>query len=84
MDNMLWKWEKLYLRAFMETKFSNLPVRIADAKNAIPLPTAELRTGSELEWQAIEDAIGALSILKSELTTPNELCGFRTLPVSNS
>jgi len=48
------------------------------------LRAAELRTGSELEWQAIEDAIGALSILKSELTTPNELCGFRTLPVSNS
>lgn len=85
MSSAIFKWEKPYLRAFLETNSSSLPRRIADAENAISLRTTELRTssGAELEWQAIEDAMSGLSILKREVKTANQLGEFRALPVSN-
>jgi hypothetical protein len=82
----LWKWEKPYLRAFMETNPLNLPRRIADVERAIFLRTTELQTRSdrELEWQAIESAKSGLSILKKEIELQNGINALLRLPISNS
>jgi hypothetical protein len=86
MDNAQWKWEEVYLEAFMETNPSNLSRRVADAENAISLRTIELRTSpdGELEWQAIEDAMNGLSILKREIRAPIRIHAVGRLPLNNS
>jgi hypothetical protein len=86
MNNAQWKWEGLYQQAFLETDARNLPARINDAETAIAARTTELRTSAdgELEWQAIEDAISGLSILKREVKTPIGISAFHRLPISNS
>jgi hypothetical protein len=86
MDNAQWKWEGAYLEAFMETNPSNLSRRVADAEKAIVSRTSELRTSSdaELEWQAIEDAVNGLSILKREIRAPIGIRAIGRLPLSNS
>jgi hypothetical protein len=69
MGNAQWKWQELYLNAFLETNPLNLSGRVVAAEKAIALRTTELRTSSEgeLEWQAIGDAMKGLSILKREI-----------------
>ena len=86
MDNAQWKWEELYLKAFLETNPLNLSSRVADAEKAIASRTSELRTSpdGELEWQAIEDAMNGLSILKREIRTPIGIHAIGRLPLSNS
>jgi hypothetical protein len=86
MNNAQWKWEDAYLEAFMETNPSNLSRRVADAEKAIASRTSELRTSpdGELEWQAIEDAMNGLSILKREIRAPIGIRAIGRLPLSNS
>jgi hypothetical protein len=86
MDNAEWKWEELYLKAFLETNALNLPGRIGDAEKAIASRTTELRTiaDGELEWQAIENAMNGLSILKREIRVPLGIHAIGRLPLSNS
>jgi hypothetical protein len=86
MDNVQWKWEGLYQKAFLETDAVNLPTRINDAERAIAARTTELRTSAdgEMEWRAIEDAISGLSILKREVKTPIGISAVARLPISNS
>jgi hypothetical protein len=86
MANAQWKWEELYLKAFLETNPSNLLNRIADAEKAIATRTTELRTrvDGEMEWQAIEDAISGLSILKREIARPTGISQLGRLPINNS
>jgi hypothetical protein len=86
MDYTQWKWEEPYLQAFLETNPLNLAHRVADAERAISLRTTELRTSSsaELEWQAIEDAVHGLSILKREIKSQIGIHAFGRLPASNS
>jgi hypothetical protein len=86
MDNVQWKWEGLYQKAFLETDAVNLPTRITDAERAIAARTTELRTSAdgEMEWRAIEDAISGLSILKREVKTPIGISAVARLPISNS
>jgi hypothetical protein len=86
MDNAQWKWEESYLRAFLETDPLNLPGRIADAEKAIGSRTTEMRTNGdgESEWQAIEDAMNSLSILKREVSASVGIHAIGRLPLSNS
>jgi hypothetical protein len=86
MPNAEWKWEGLYLKAFLETNRLNLPGRITDAEKAIASRTTELRTSvdAEMEWQAIEDATNGLSILKRETRPPVGIHTIGRLPLSNS
>jgi hypothetical protein len=86
MDKAQWKWEGLYLKAFLETNPLNLPARIGDAEKAIASRTTELRTtvDEEMEWQAIEDAMNGLSILKREIRLPVGIHMIGRLPLSNS
>jgi hypothetical protein len=86
MDYAQWKWEEVYLEAFMETNPSNLSRRVADAEKAIVSRTRELRTSpnGELEWQAIADAMNGLSILKREIRAPIGIHAIGRLPLSNS
>jgi hypothetical protein len=86
MPNAQWKWEGPYLQAFLETNAANLPGRITDAEKAIASRTTELRTGAdgEMEWQAIEDAMNGLSILKREIRDPMRIHAIGRLPLSNS
>lgn len=86
MDNAQWKWEEVYLKAFLETNPSNLSRRVADAEKAISLRTTELRESpdGEEEWQAIEDAINGLSILKREIRAPMGINALGRIPLSNS
>jgi hypothetical protein len=81
MPNTQWKWEGAYLKAFLETNPLNLPARITDAEKAIASRTTELRTSAdgEMEWQAIEDAVNGLSILKREIRSAMGIsCGRET------
>jgi hypothetical protein len=86
MSNPQWKWEELYLKAFLETNHLHLPARIADVEQAIGLRTTEMRTTAdgELEWQAIEDAMNGLSILKREIRASMGIQAIGRLPLSNS
>ena len=86
MDKEQWKWEEAYLEAFMETNPSNLSRRVADAEKAIASRTSELCTSpdGELEWQAIEDAMNGLSIVKREIRTPVAIHAIGRFPLSNS
>jgi hypothetical protein len=86
MENAQWKWEELYLKAFLETNPLNLPGRVADAEKAIGSRTTEMRTNpdGELEWQAIEDAMNGLSILKREISASMGIHAIGRLPLSNS
>lgn len=86
MDNAQWKWEEVYLRAFLETNPSSLSGRVADAEKAISLRTTELRESlnGEEEWQAIEDAMTGLSILKREIRAPIGINTLGRIPLSNS
>ena len=81
-----WKWEGLYLQAFLETNALNLPGRITDVEKAIASRTIELRTSAngEMEWQAIEDAMNGLSILKREIRSAMGIHVVGRLPLSNS
>ena len=68
MSDTRWGWQDYYLEAFLETNSLKLVGRIAVAEKAIFLRTIELRGSSdtEVERQAIADAVSALSILKRE------------------
>ena len=74
------------LKAFLETNPLNLPDRITAAEKAIASRTIELRTSPdvEMEWQAIEDAMNGLAILKREIRTPRGIHPIGRLPLSNS
>jgi len=86
MPNARPKWEGPYLKAFLETNPLNLPDRITAAEKAIASCTIELRTSPdvEMEWQAIEDAMNGLAILKREIRTPRGIHPIGRLPLSNS
>jgi hypothetical protein len=85
MDKAQWKWEELYLKAFLETDPSNLPNRIADAEKAIASRTTELHTSEdgEMEWQAIQDAVKGLLSLKREIRTSMGAHATGRLPLRN-
>jgi hypothetical protein len=86
MSDAQWKWEEAYLKAFLETNPLSLPSRIADAEKAIGSRTTEMRANAdgELEWQAIEDAMNGLSILKREIRASMGINAIGRLPLSNS
>jgi hypothetical protein len=86
MDNAQWEWEGLYLKAFLETNPLHLPGRVADAEKAIGSRTIEMRTNAngELEWQAIEDAMNGLAVLKREVRASMGIHAIGRLPLSNS
>lgn len=68
------------------TTASPLWNRITDAEKAIASRTTELGTSGahgEMEWQAIEDAVNGLSILKREIRDPMRIQAIET-PLSNS
>jgi hypothetical protein len=62
------EWQQCYVEALLETDTQNLAARIASAEKAILLRVQDIcvsRDGQE-EWQAIEDAISGLSVLRRE------------------
>jgi hypothetical protein len=63
------EWQRLYTEALLETDPHNLAGLVALAEKAMLLRVAELCTVSDRqeEWQAVEDAIVGLSMLKREL-----------------
>ena len=63
------EWQRLYTEALLETDPHNLAGLVALAEKAMLLRVAELCTvsGQQDEWQAVEDAIVGLSMLKREL-----------------
>jgi hypothetical protein len=63
------EWQRLYTEALLETDPHNLVGLVALAEKAMLLRVAELCTVSDQqdEWQAIEDAIVGLTMLKREL-----------------
>jgi hypothetical protein len=63
------EWQQCYVEALLETDTQNLAARIEIAERVILSRVKELcvsRDGQE-EWQAIEDAISGLSVLRKEL-----------------
>ncbi len=63
------KWQRLYVDALSETDLLKLVGRVATAEKAILSRVEELCTSSDgaVEWQAIEDAITGMSMLKREI-----------------
>jgi hypothetical protein len=63
------EWQQCYVEALLETDAVNLAARVAIAERVILARVEELCLGSgdEEEWQAIEDAISGLSVLKREI-----------------
>jgi hypothetical protein len=70
------EWQQCYVEALLETDAANLAARVAIAERVILARVEELCIGSgeEEEWQAIEDAISGLSVLRREiLKSPIEI-----------
>jgi hypothetical protein len=63
------EWQRLYIDALLETDPLKLVGRIATAEKAMLSRVEELCTSSDgaVEWQAIEDAITGISVLKREI-----------------
>jgi hypothetical protein len=63
------EWQQCYVDALLETDASNLVARVAIAERVILSRVEELCliSGEEEEWQAIEDAIKGLAVLRSEI-----------------
>ena len=63
------KWHRLYVEALLETEQGKLVRRVATAEKAILMRVEELCTSSDgaVEWQALEDAITGMSVLKREI-----------------
>jgi len=68
---MQWRleWQQLYVEALLETNVVKLRGRVASAEKAILSRVAELcsSTDGQEEWQAIEDAISGLLVLKRDI-----------------
>jgi hypothetical protein len=63
------EWHRLYVSALSETDPVKLVGRVAAAEKAILLRVEELCTSSDgaVEWQALEEAIKGMSVLKREM-----------------
>ena len=63
------EWQRLYVDALLETDPLKLVGRVATAEKAILMRVEELCTSSDgaVEWQALEDAITGMSVLKREI-----------------
>jgi hypothetical protein len=63
------EWQQLYVEAMLETNVVKLRGRVASAEKAILSRVGELCASSDgqKEWQAIEDAISGLLVLKREI-----------------
>jgi hypothetical protein len=63
------EWQQLYVEALLETNVVKLRGRVASAEKAVLSRVAELcaSTDGQGEWQAIEDAISGLLVLKREI-----------------
>lgn len=63
------EWQQCYVEALLETDSVNLVARVAIAERVILSRVEELclSSGEEEEWQAIEDAISGLSVLRREI-----------------
>jgi hypothetical protein len=63
------EWHRLYVGALSETDPVKLVGRVATAEKAILLRVEELCTSSDgaVEWQALEEAITGMSVLKREI-----------------
>jgi len=63
------EWQRLYVDALLETDPLKLVERVATAEKAILMRVEELCTSSDgaVEWQALEDAITGMSVLKREI-----------------
>jgi hypothetical protein len=63
------EWQRLYVDALLETDPLRLVRRVATAEKAILLRVEELCQSSDgaIEWEALEDAITGVSVLKREL-----------------
>jgi len=74
------EWQQCYVEALLERDAVNLAARIAIAERVIVARAAELCMSSdgEEEWQAIEDAISGLAVLRREiLKSPIEITKAR-------
>jgi hypothetical protein len=75
------EWQRLYIEALVETNPLILVERVPVAEKAILLRVAELCTNSDdrVEWNALEDAITGMSVLRKEiLKSGNETAAQRT------
>jgi hypothetical protein len=63
------EWQRLYVDALLETDPLKLVGRVATAEKAILIRVEELCRSSDgaVEWQALEDAITGMSVLKREI-----------------
>jgi hypothetical protein len=63
------EWQQLYVEALLETNVLKLRGRVASAEKAVLSRVAELcvSTDGQEEWQAIEDAITGLLVLKRQI-----------------
>jgi hypothetical protein len=63
------EWHRLYEGALSETDPLKLVRRVAAAEKAILMRVEELCTSSDgaIEWQALEQAISGMSVLKREI-----------------
>jgi len=63
------EWQQCYVEALLERDAVNLAARIVIAERVIVARAAELCMSSdgEEEWQAIEDAISGLAVLRREI-----------------
>jgi hypothetical protein len=63
------QWQQCYVEALLETDVQNLAVRIASAEKAILSRIEDLCVSpdGQEEWQAIEDAMLGLSVLRKEV-----------------
>jgi hypothetical protein len=63
------EWQRLYVDALLETDPLRLVGRVATAEKAILLRVEELCLSSDgaIEWEALEDAITGMSVLKREI-----------------
>lgn len=63
------EWQQCYVEALLETNATSLAARVAIAERVILSRVEELclSPGEEEEWQAIEDAISGLAVLRREI-----------------
>jgi len=63
------EWQQCYVEALLETDAVNLAARIEIAERVILARVGELcmSSGGDEEWQAIEDAISGLAVLRREM-----------------
>ncbi len=80
------EWQRLYTEALLETDPHNLAGLVALAEKAMLLRVAELCTVSDRqeEWQAVEDAIVGLAMLKRELHKSKARVKTARVPVAVS